>query len=148
MYCPTSFAFYLYAFVQWLRSLFKRLLPNLSASSTSAIKSSIDGPIPFPIIGSLHLIGRYATPFEGFTALSKKYGDIYAIHLGSVRCIVVNNFTLIKEVLIRKGAHFGGRPNYLRYHKLFGGDRNNCKYYHLLHYVNTIIRVRSSIYRH
>lgn len=41
--------------------------------------------------------------------------------------MVVNNFQLIKEVLITKGADFGGRPDFIRFHKLFGGDRNNCK---------------------
>lgn len=91
------------------------------------IKSTIKGPVPLPIIGSLHLLGKYPTPFEGFTALSKIYGDIYSIYLGNARCVVVNNFALIKEVLITKGVQFGGRPNYLRYHKLFGGDRNNCE---------------------
>lgn len=89
--------------------------------------NSLRGPIPLPVIGSMHLLGQYATPFEGFTALSKIYGDIYAIYLGSVPCVVVNNFSLIKEVLIKKGVQFGGRPDYLRYHRLFGGDRNNCK---------------------
>ncbi len=91
-------------------------------------KSSIKGPMPLPIIGNLYLLGKYGTPFEAFTALSKIYGDMYSLYLGSTPCMVVNNFTLIKEVLIKKGSQFGGRPNYLRYHKLFGGDRNNCKY--------------------
>lgn len=89
--------------------------------------STIKGPTPLPIIGSLHLLGKYATPFEGFSALSKIYGNMYSIYLGSSPCVVVNSYPLMKEVLIRKGIAFGGRPNYLRYHRLFGGDRNNCK---------------------
>lgn len=86
------------------------------------------GPNPWPLIGSLHLLGKYETPFQAFTALSKLYGDIFSINLGSTPCVVVNNFKLIKEVLITKGADFGGRPDFIRFHKLFGGDRNNCKY--------------------
>lgn len=86
------------------------------------------GPKAFPLIGSMHLLGQHEVPFEAFTALSKIYGDIYSITLGSIPCVVVNNFALIKEVLITKGAHFGGRPDFIRFHKLFGGDRNNCKY--------------------
>lgn len=85
------------------------------------------GPKPLPILGSLHLLGGYDSPFEAFTALSKTYGDVYSISLGSAECVVVNNFKLIKEVLITKGADFGGRPDFIRFHKLFGGDRNNCK---------------------
>ncbi|GJQ67983.1 CYP307A1 [Trypoxylus dichotomus] len=83
------------------------------------------GPRPWPIIGSLHLLGGYETPFQAFTHLSKLYGDVFSIDLGTSRCIVVNNFKLIKEVLISKGADFGGRPDFIRFHKLFGGDRNN-----------------------
>ncbi|XP_018568738.1 cytochrome P450 307a1-like [Anoplophora glabripennis] len=86
---------------------------------------SLPGPRPWPIIGSLHVLGGYKSPFEAFTALSKVYGDIFGISLGPAQCVVVNNFRLIKEVLINKGGDFGGRPDFLRYHKLFGGDRNN-----------------------
>uniref|UniRef100_A0A182N8Z6 Cytochrome P450 n=1 Tax=Anopheles dirus TaxID=7168 RepID=A0A182N8Z6_9DIPT len=85
------------------------------------------GPIPWPILGSLAFLGQYEVPFEGFTALAKKYGDLYSITLGSTRCLVVNNLDLIREVLNQNGRYFGGRPDFLRFHKLFGGDRNNCK---------------------
>ncbi|KAJ1525879.1 hypothetical protein ONE63_009071 [Megalurothrips usitatus] len=83
------------------------------------------GPKAWPVIGNLHLLGEHSNPFLAFTALSKKYGDIFSMVLGTVPCVVVNNYDLIKEVLITKGSHFGGRPDFLRYHKLFGGDRNN-----------------------
>lgn len=89
--------------------------------------SAAPGPKPWPIIGSLHLLGQYQTPFQAFTELSKIYGDVYSITLGSTPCVVVNSFKLIREVLITKGAEFGGRPNFKRFHVLFGGDRNNCK---------------------
>lgn len=97
-------------------------------AKTRKDSKSPPGPRPWPIIGSLHLLGGYKSPFEAFTALSKVYGDIFGISLGPTQCVVVNNFRLIKEVLINKGGDFGGRPDFLRYHKLFGGDRNNCKY--------------------
>jgi cytochrome P450 family 307 subfamily A len=86
------------------------------------------GPKPWPVIGSLHLLAQYKSPFEALTNLSKVYGEIYSITLGTKPCVVVNTFPLIKEVLITKGSHFGDRPNFIRFHKLFGGDRNNCKF--------------------
>lgn len=86
------------------------------------------GPYPWPIIGNLDFLGRFKNnPFEGFGALKRKYGDIYSMTLGHTRCLVVNNLDLIKEVLNKNGKHLGGRPDFIRYHKLFGGDRNNCK---------------------
>lgn len=107
------------------------LLVNLWATKRRKpkIANPIPGPDPWPLIGSLHLLGKYETPFEAFTALSKIYGEIFSITMGSTPCVVVNNFSLIKEVLITKGGDFGGRPDFMRFHKLFGGDRNNCKYY-------------------
>lgn len=88
------------------------------------------GPKPWPILGDLHLLGKYPNPFVGFTHLSKVYGDIYQLTLGTTKSVIVNSFPLIKEVLITKGQYFGGRPDFIRFHKLFGGDRNNCKYLH------------------
>ncbi|XP_055851293.1 cytochrome P450 307a1-like [Episyrphus balteatus] len=83
------------------------------------------GPVPWPILGNLAKLGKYKVPFEGFTAIAKEYGDAYTLTLGTTRCFVVNNLELIREVLNQNGKFFGGRPDFLRYHKLFGGDRNN-----------------------
>ncbi|XP_075223852.1 cytochrome P450 307a1-like [Lycorma delicatula] len=77
------------------------------------------------MLGDLHRLGSHPSPFQAFTALSKIYGDIFSLKLGASSCVVVNTFPLIKEVLITRGTHFGGRPDFLRFHALFGGDRNN-----------------------
>ncbi|XP_070493366.1 cytochrome P450 307a1-like [Chironomus tepperi] len=83
------------------------------------------GPLPLPVIGNLALLGKYDVPFEGFSALSKIYGDVYSLTLGTIRCVVINNLETIKEVLNQNGAFFGGRPDFERFHRIFGGDRNN-----------------------
>ncbi|XP_055371675.1 cytochrome P450 307a1-like [Condylostylus longicornis] len=83
------------------------------------------GPLPWPILGNLALLGKYKVPFEGFTELAKKFGDVYTLTLGTTRCLVVNSLESIREVLNQNGKFFGGRPDFIRYHKLFGGDRNN-----------------------
>lgn len=81
--------------------------------------------MPWPLIGDLPRLGATASPFQAFSQMSRVYGEIYKLRLGSADCVVVSSFRLIKEVLIAKGAHFGGRPDLLRFHALFGGDRNN-----------------------
>ncbi|EDW16350.2 uncharacterized protein Dmoj_GI10480 [Drosophila mojavensis] len=86
---------------------------------------SAPGPRPWPILGNLDIIGQFDNPFKGFGTLANCYGDIYSLTLGHTRCLVVNNLDLIREVLNKNGKFFGGRPDFLRYHKLFGGDRNN-----------------------
>lgn len=105
------------------------------------------GPIPWPVIGNLALLGQYDVPFEGFSEIAKTYGDVYSLTLGTTRCVIVNCLDTMKEVLNENGLHFGGRPNFevrnewkssncselmenlfsQRFHRIFGGDRNNCK---------------------
>ncbi|XP_018330366.1 cytochrome P450 307a1-like [Agrilus planipennis] len=108
-----------------LAALLLTLLLVWCLSEPKKKKNLPPGPKPWPVIGSLHLLGQHETPFQAFTALSKLYGDIFSITLGATPCVVVNNFDSIREVLITKGAEFGGRPDFMRFHKLFGGDRNN-----------------------
>lgn len=87
------------------------------------------GPLALPVIGSLHLLGKKESPFQVFTDLARDYGDIFGITLGATKCLVVNNLELIREVLNENGKFFGGRPDFERFHRLFAGDRNNCKFF-------------------
>ncbi|XP_059054979.1 cytochrome P450 307a1 [Achroia grisella] len=102
--------------VTWRSSKFKNDKP---------VFKTAPGPIPLPVVGSLHLLGKKESPFQVFTELAKNYGDIFSIKLGSTPCLVVNNLELIREVLNQNGKFFGGRPDFMRFHKLFDGDRNN-----------------------
>lgn len=86
------------------------------------------GPKPLPIIGNLACMGGYEVPYQAFNDLAKQYGPIVGLRLGSVPTVVVNGIENIKEVLITKSSHFDARPNFRRYHELFGGDKQNCKY--------------------
>lgn len=70
------------------------------------------GPFPWPILGNLALLGQYANPFEAFSAISKIYGNVYSLTLGTTRCVVLNDLEIIKEVLNENGKYFGGRPNF------------------------------------
>ncbi|XP_049884183.1 cytochrome P450 307a1 [Pectinophora gossypiella] len=94
-------------------------------ADTVAVLDQAPGPFPLPIVGSIHLLGKHESPFQAFTELAKDYGDIFSLTLGSTKCLVVNNLELIREVLNQNGKFFGGRPDFLRFHTLFAGDRNN-----------------------
>lgn len=107
---------------------------NATNGDTKLVKTEKEyaqppGPrIVWPVLGNLNELGKYAAPSIAFTELAAKYGDIYSLTLGSSRCVVVNNLDLIREVLNQNGKYFGARPNFIRFHQLFGGDRSNCKY--------------------
>lgn len=86
----------------------------------------LNGPVPLPMIGSLHLLRGYKVPYEAFVHLSTKYGDVFKIQLGSTNCVVVNGLDNIREVLMTKGDHFDWRPNFQRFNLMFNGDKRNC----------------------
>ncbi|KAG8175451.1 hypothetical protein JTE90_014691 [Oedothorax gibbosus] len=74
--------------------------------------------------GSSHIIGQYKKPWDAFAFLRKQFGDIYGLTLGSRHCVVISNMSLIKEVLVAKSHDFANRPDFLRFHAIFRGDRN------------------------
>lgn len=63
-----------------------------------------------PIIGSLLSLRSDSAPHIFFRQLQKKYGDIYSLMMGSHKVIIVNSYHHAKEVLIKKGKIFAGRP--------------------------------------
>lgn len=86
----------------------------------------VPGPRPWPVIGSLHLMANFTKyPFEAFTNLQKVYGSIFQIRLGSSNAVVIHSEEDKKEVLVTKGDHFDGRPDFKRFDVMFGGDRRN-----------------------
>uniref|UniRef100_A0A6J0TDU2 Steroid 17-alpha-hydroxylase/17,20 lyase n=1 Tax=Pogona vitticeps TaxID=103695 RepID=A0A6J0TDU2_9SAUR len=63
-----------------------------------------------PIIGSLlHFAGNNNLHLL-FCKLQKKYGSIYSLYMGSDYVVVVNNYQHAREVLLKKGKIFAGRP--------------------------------------
>lgn len=85
------------------------------------------GPKPKFIVGNLDSLRGYEIPYQAFTDLGAKYGNIVKLQLGSVPAIVVNGVNHMKEVMVTKGHQFDARPNFKRYHMLFDGNKNNCK---------------------
>ena len=65
-------------------------------------------------------------PWEGFTELSRQFGDIYFMQMGTRKMVVVSSLKAIREVLVEKGQHFADRPNFKRYDTIFDGDRENA----------------------
>ncbi|XP_066261781.1 cytochrome P450 307a1-like [Euwallacea similis] len=82
-------------------------------------------PAKLPLIGHLHLLGGYEVPYQAFTDLRNKFGDVVKLQLGSVKCVVVNEQKKIREVLVTRGHHFDCRPNFERYQRLFSGNKEN-----------------------
>lgn len=122
----TSFLIFFLIFVIILVVLEKHLRKNEIVSFGQP-----EPPTPkfsLPIVGHLHLLGGYEVPYQAFTALGKKFGNVVKLRLGYVDSVVINGQETIREVLVTKGHHFDSRPSFERYQQLFGGDKQNCKY--------------------
>uniref|UniRef100_A0A9L0JJM8 Steroid 17-alpha-hydroxylase/17,20 lyase n=1 Tax=Equus asinus TaxID=9793 RepID=A0A9L0JJM8_EQUAS len=63
-----------------------------------------------PLVGSLPFLPRHGHPHANFFKLQKKYGPIYSLRMGTKTTVIVGHYQLAKEVLIKKGKEFSGRP--------------------------------------
>ena len=71
---------------------------------------AIPGPWGLPIVGYLPFLGMKSNVV--FTELSKKYGDVFQVRLGSRKVVVVNGQRAIKEGLLKDRTDFAGRPDF------------------------------------
>ncbi|RIA95465.1 cytochrome P450 [Glomus cerebriforme] len=59
-------------------------------------ENPIPGPIPLPLIGNLHQIGKDME--KGALKLQKQYGDIFEVLLGSTRAIFISRADLVEKI--------------------------------------------------
>ncbi|KAG6388733.1 hypothetical protein SASPL_150165 [Salvia splendens] len=70
-------------------------------------KSLPPGPTPLPIFGNMLQLG--SKPYETFAELSKQYGSLMSIQLGSVYTVVVSSPEMAKEILLKHAEVFSSR---------------------------------------
>nr|BAR80873.1 cytochrome P450 [Ornithodoros moubata] len=96
-----------------------------SAACSLEDASRLSPPWGLPVIGASYIVARYENPWEAFSALSRLYGSVFQLCLGSRTCLVVSSPDALRQVLLGKTANdFVDRPDFLRYHAIFRGDRN------------------------
>ncbi|XP_053840942.1 cytochrome P450 2J2 [Vidua macroura] len=67
-------------------------------------------PLRLPFLGHIYLLD-FRDPAVTVQRLSKRYGDIFSIHMGSMKFVMVNGMRLVKEVLVNQGDKFMDRPD-------------------------------------
>ncbi|GLT73193.1 hypothetical protein SLA2020_450670 [Shorea laevis] len=76
-------------------------------------------PPKLPIIGNLHQIGPL--PHRSLQSLSKKYGPMMLLHLGSVPTLVVSSPEIVKEMLKTHDIIFSNRVKPMSVHVILNG---------------------------
>src|SRR5579871_4397610 len=69
----------------------------------------LPGPKPLPIIGNLHQVN--ISDFQGYVdEMTDKYGPIFQFRLGVETWIVINDYEIIRDLLVKRGAIYSSRP--------------------------------------
>nr|P00187.3 RecName: Full=Cytochrome P450 1A2; AltName: Full=CYPIA2; AltName: Full=Cholesterol 25-hydroxylase; AltName: Full=Cytochrome P450 isozyme 4; Short=Cytochrome P450 LM4; AltName: Full=Cytochrome P450-PM4; AltName: Full=Hydroperoxy icosatetraenoate dehydratase [Oryctolagus cuniculus] len=69
----------------------------------------LPGPWGWPLLGHLLTLGK--NPHVALARLSRRYGDVFQIRLGSTPVVVLSGLDTIKQALVRQGDDFKGRPD-------------------------------------
>jgi hypothetical protein len=78
------------------------------------------GPKPFPIIGSLHILGKL--PHRTLQSLAKKHGSIMSLKLGKIPTIIVSSPKSAEQFLKTHDNIFASRPKLqVSEHMFYGG---------------------------
>ncbi|RDX92348.1 Cytochrome P450 83B1, partial [Mucuna pruriens] len=75
------------------------------------------GPPPLPIIGNLHHLDK-SSPHRCLWQLSKRYGPLMSMRLGTVQTVVVSSAKIAKEILKTHDLKFASRPSFVGQRKL------------------------------
>ncbi|KAM6105256.1 cytochrome P450 2H1-like [Pterocles gutturalis] len=78
------------------------------------------GPISLPIVGNILQLNPQNLP-ESLKKLSKKYGPVFTIHLGTQKAVVLYGYDVVKEALIDQADDFSGRGTLPLVKRIFQG---------------------------
>ncbi|KAM0856377.1 hypothetical protein ACQ4PT_049190 [Festuca glaucescens] len=93
------------AWLPWLvASLFSIYLLDLLAHARRRLPP---GPIPLPLIGSLHLVGDQ--PHRSLARLARTYGPLMSLRLGAVTTVVASSPDVAREFLQKHDSVFATR---------------------------------------
>ncbi|XP_068100636.1 cytochrome P450 2K1-like [Hyperolius riggenbachi] len=68
------------------------------------------GPKPLPLIGNFHLLDL-KRPDKSLMELSEKYGEVFTVHFGFKKVVVLAGYKAVKDALVNQADDFADRPD-------------------------------------
>ncbi|XP_073399244.1 cytochrome P450 2K4-like [Dendrobates tinctorius] len=90
------FSIFIALFIYWINGIKK---------STAKMPP---GPMPLPVIGNLNLVDL-KKPHKSLMQLSENYGEIFTLHFGSKKMVILAGYKIVKEALVTRADDFGER---------------------------------------
>ena len=84
------------------------------------------GPFPLPVLGNLLSVGL-KQPYRDLANMTKKYGKLFRIQMGSRKVIVINSYGIAREALVSKAEDFAGRPHHF-FGNIFGRNSTDLAF--------------------
>ncbi|CAA3003809.1 cytochrome P450 71A6-like [Olea europaea subsp. europaea] len=112
----------------WIVSLFCFLVfvvficKGFYNAASSSRKKLLPSPLRFPIIGNLHQLGLH--PHRSLQLLSKRYGPLFLLHLGSAPLLVVSSADAARMIMKDHDLIFSNRPKSSRAEKFTYGSKD------------------------
>ncbi|KIH64319.1 hypothetical protein ANCDUO_05373 [Ancylostoma duodenale] len=80
------------------------------------------GPVPLPFAGNLLSLYIHEPGYEAFRLWTKKYGRFFTFWMANRPAVVVTDYQLMKETLVKDGAAYTGRLEMPLSRWVRGGD--------------------------
>ncbi|KAK6057501.1 hypothetical protein COOONC_04978, partial [Cooperia oncophora] len=68
-------------------------------------------PVPFPFIGNLVALSFYEPGYEAFRIWKEKYGRCFTFWMADRPAVVIADYELMKQALVKEGAAYAGRQD-------------------------------------
>ncbi|TRZ26743.1 hypothetical protein HGM15179_000354 [Zosterops borbonicus] len=91
------------------------------SSSKKSVCNLPPGPRPLPLLGNLNVVDL-KKPFQSLTELSKIYGNVFTVHFGPRKVVVLAGYETIKDALLNHAEEFGERAEIPIFRKMTQGN--------------------------
>ncbi|XP_044147856.1 cytochrome P450 2K6-like isoform X1 [Bufo gargarizans] len=97
------------------------LIKILYEPKDNLFKNFPPGPKPLPIIGNMHLL-NLKRPYNTFIELSKTYGPVFSVQIGSQKMVLLCGYETVKDALVNYAEEFSERPYVPIFHDIAKGN--------------------------